>query len=109
MGRLLRYGWIAVLMLCSTQARAVDFSTTNAQVLYGSNFHDTAFGYNTVDGNLTPLTLDHFSTWAYGDNYFFVDLLAGDFADANGKSTGKTTRIYSEWHPSTEPVRIVRP
>jgi len=80
-------------------ACAEDFSTTNVQVLYGNSFHDPAFGYNTANGRLTTITLEHFGTWAYGDNYFFTDFLLGDFLDASGKSTGKTTRIYGEWHP----------
>lgn len=80
-------------------SQAEDYSTTNIQVLYGSNFYDPFFGYNTVDGKLTTITLEHVSTWTYGDNYFFVDILSGNFADFTGKSTGKTTRIYSEWHP----------
>jgi len=75
------------------------FSTTNVQVLYGGNFHDPFFGYNTVNGKLTTVTLEHFSTWRYGDNFLFVDLLSGNFADFSGKPAGTTSRIYAEWHP----------
>lgn len=88
-----------LMLFFSRAAWSEDFSTTNVQVLYGANFHDPFFGYNTTDGNLTTVTLEHFGTWAYGDNYFFVDFLAGDFAGFTGNPAGKTTRIYGEWHP----------
>ena len=75
------------------------FSTTNLQLLYGSNFHDNYYGNNTSNGNMTTLTLEHFSTWSYGDNYFFGDFLAGDFLNFAGMPTGDQSRIYAEWAP----------
>ncbi|MDX8409332.1 MAG: outer membrane protein OmpK [Mariprofundales bacterium] len=87
-----------LLLLPATAALAEGFSSTNVQLLGGSNFHDPFFGYNTVDGRMTTLTLEHFGTWAYGDNFFFVDLLSGTFVDFAGKRSGKTTRVYGEWH-----------
>ncbi len=87
-------------------AWAEDFSTTNVQVLYGGAFRDPFFGYDTADGRLTTVTLEHFGTWAYGDNYFFVDFLSRSFVDFSGKSTGKTSRIYGEWHPRLSLSRL---
>ncbi|OIO73267.1 MAG: hypothetical protein AUJ57_04730 [Zetaproteobacteria bacterium CG1_02_53_45] len=75
------------------------FSSTNLQLLYGSNFHDNYYGNNTSNGKMTTLTLEHFSTWDYGDNYFFVDLLSGDFLNFAGLPSGSRSRIYSEWAP----------
>jgi len=46
---------LAAVMICmlpvffGRAAWAEDFSTTNVQVLYGANFHDQLFGYNTAD------------------------------------------------------------
>jgi len=96
------------LMLAAMPAAAcsADFSTTNVQILYGGNFHDRYFGYNTVDGRLTTVTLEHFDAWAYGDNFFFVDFISGDFADFQGRPTGKRSRIYGEWHPRLSLSRL---
>lgn len=88
-------------------ARADGFSTTNIQALQGWNFNDKKYGYNTPDGAMTTLTLNHFSTWEYGDNFFFVDTYLGQFRDAFGKpafgavggATGTGATIYGEWHP----------
>jgi len=91
---------LAAAMLCvifPTSAQA--FSSTNLQLLYGSNFHDPYYGNNTVDGNMTTLTLEHFSTWDFGDNYFFVDFLSGNFLNFAGQPSGRQSRIYSEWAP----------
>ena len=90
--------FVILALLPVGSAMAESFSTTNVQLLNGSHFHDPFFGYNTVDGRMTTVTLEHFGTWAYGDNYFFVDLLSGTFANFAGKSSGKTTRAYGEWH-----------
>ncbi|GAV20887.1 nucleoside-specific channel-forming protein, Tsx [Mariprofundus micogutta] len=91
---------LAAACLCftlPTQAHA--FSSTNLQLLYGSSFNDNYYGNNTSDGKMTTLTLEHFSTWAYGDNYFFVDFLSGNFLDFTGAPSGSKSRIYSEWAP----------
>ncbi len=71
------------------------FSTTNLQLLQGWGFHDNELGYDTRTGAMTTVTLNHFSTWAYGDNFAFVDLYRGDF---NNAAQG-TSDVYAEWHP----------
>jgi len=87
---------------------AENFSTTNIQVLYGTNFHDPFYAYNTEDGNLTTVTLEHFGTWDYGDNYFFIDFLSGSFVNFSGVPTNKTTRIYGEWAPRLSLSKILQ-
>lgn len=97
-----RLHWLMMLLiLISTPSMtsAENFSSTNIQLLYGSNFHDRFYGNNTSDGNMTTLTLEHFSTWAYGDNYFFADLTSGKFVDFGGVETGSRSHIYVEWAP----------
>jgi nucleoside-specific outer membrane channel protein Tsx len=84
---------LAVLALAPLAARA-EFATTNLQFLAGWDFHDPAAGGNdAADGYMSTITLNHFSTWAGGDNFFFVDLMQGDFRD------GTKSHLYGEWHP----------
>ncbi len=93
---------IALLLFIApvgTQSSAEEFSTTNLQLLSGSNFHDPFYGNNTSGGAMSTLTLEHFGTWAYGDNYFFVDFLSGSFVNFAGQPAGKQSRIYGEWAP----------
>jgi nucleoside-specific outer membrane channel protein Tsx len=83
----------AAFLLAPAAPRADGFSTTNVQVLQGWNFHDNLLGYDTKSGEMTTVTLNHFSTWEYGDNFAFVDFYRGDFA-------GNTPAdLYAEWHP----------
>ncbi len=89
--RLLAALSLAVL-LAPVTARA-EFGTTNFQLLQGYNFHDNLLGYDTRSGTMTTVTLNHFSTWAYGDNFAFVDFYRGNFKSGMGAT------IYGEWHP----------
>jgi nucleoside-specific outer membrane channel protein Tsx len=78
--------------IAPSAARA-EFATTNVQLLHGWNFHDSLLGYDTENGQMTTITVNHFSTWKYGDNFAFVDMYRGDFAGVS-EST-----LYAEWHP----------
>jgi len=89
----------AALLFTASTAIAETFSTTNIQLLYGSRFHDRFVGNTTTDGKMVTTTLEHFGTWGYGDNYFFVDFTSGDFATFAGVSSGTRTHIYGEWSP----------
>ncbi|GEJ58194.1 ion channel protein Tsx [Anaeromyxobacter diazotrophicus] len=88
-------------------AHADGFSTTNIQLLQGWDFDDKKYGYNTKDGAMTTITLNHYSTWEYGDNFAFVDMYIGDFRDATGAPEfgsqagrfGTGAQAYTEWHP----------
>jgi nucleoside-specific outer membrane channel protein Tsx len=88
-------------------AVADGFSTTNIQLLQGWNFDDKKYGYNTPDGAMTTLTLNHYSTWEYGDNFAFVDMYLGQFRDPFGNPAfgggspvnGNGAQVYTEWHP----------
>jgi hypothetical protein len=83
-----------VAALVPAAARA-QYASTNVQVLYGfSGFEEKILEYNTTDGTQLTLTLNHFSTWAYGDNFAFVDMYRGDYVGTNKQST-----LYAEWHP----------
>lgn len=87
-------------------AAADGFSTTNIQLLQGWSFEDDKYGYHTNTGAMTTLTLNHYSTWEYGDNFAFVDMYLGEFHDPFGNATfgsgfgGSTgAQAYTEWHP----------
>jgi nucleoside-specific outer membrane channel protein Tsx len=81
---------------------AADYSRTNLQYLSGSGFEEIAGGY-VADGGMTTLTLEHFSSWEYGDNFFFVDSQQGDF-DHFG--TKKEYVTYMEWAPRLSLAKI---
>lgn len=70
-------------------------SDTEIQILWGNNF-DLRSGAPDETSVLT-LTLEHFSTWKYGDNFFFTDLSFD--LDGNGNNNAETT-IYTEFYPS---------
>ncbi len=82
----------AVAALAPASARP-EFATTNIQALEGFDFHDRLLGYDTRDGRMATLTLNHFSTWKYGDNFAFVDMYGGKF------TSGIDATLYAEWHP----------
>ncbi|RDD62194.1 DUF5020 family protein [Ferruginivarius sediminum] len=69
---------------------AADFSSTGVDVLYGTDYE---LGSNGDDGtDAVTLTFEHFSTWTYGDNYFFFDAVFESNGDEN-------TRVYGEYYP----------
>ncbi|GAO04469.1 ion channel protein Tsx [Anaeromyxobacter sp. PSR-1] len=95
---LLRASFLLALVAAAPAARAGGFSTTNVQLLQGWNFDkaiDTSFAGKLKDGTKTTLTLNHFSTWEYGDNFAFFDLSRGRFETDDSQWTD----AYVEWHP----------
>jgi nucleoside-specific outer membrane channel protein Tsx len=82
--------------LAPSAARA-DFATTNVQLIHGWGFEDAVLGYTTANDQMTTLTVNHFSTWKYGDNFAFVDLYRGDF-DRQDQAYIESN-LYAEWHP----------
>ena len=86
---------VGVVLLLAAAVFGGDFSRTNLQYLSGSGFKEIAGGY-VVDDTMKTLTLEHYSTWGYGDNFFFVDNQSGDF-DHFGTKLEYVT--YMEWAP----------
>lgn len=96
MNRLLGSVLALAILAAAPAARAGGFSTTNVQLLQGYGFDsviDTAFAGELDDGTKTTLTINHFSTWEHGDNFFFTDLSRGDIGGQDW------TDAYVEWHP----------
>jgi hypothetical protein len=98
-GRAGGYGLVAAFLVAamgaSHRAGAEGFSTTNAQVLYGWGFRDRKFGMDTTTGRMATIRLNHYSTWLYGDNYFFVDMYRGDFVAGQPP----LSHMYAQWGP----------
>jgi len=90
---------LSLAALLAPGAAQAEFGTTNFQLLQGFNFNDNQLGYNTAGGGMTTLTVNHFSTWAYGDNFAFVDFYRGKFLDLADAPTGNRAIAYAEWHP----------
>ncbi len=71
------------------------FSTSNVQLLYGA-FDDNSYVYDTKNGGKTTITLEHYSAFAYGDVYGFVDHC---IADDRFKYHDDKTNTYGEVAP----------
>lgn len=99
MNRIFRSLALAAALAAAAPAAAGGFGTTNVQVLQGYDFDDNLLGYNTSSGNMTTFTLNHYSTWAYGDNFAFVDMQRGKFLDFVDGPTDNRALIYAEYHP----------
>jgi nucleoside-specific outer membrane channel protein Tsx len=85
-------------LLAPAAARA-EFGTTNFQLLQGFTFNDNLLGYNTAGGDMTTVTVNTFHTWAYGDNFVFVDMYRGKFLNVDDSPSANRSLIYGEWHP----------
>lgn len=85
---------LVILFLLPLHVKAENFSTTNVEYLYGNSFKEIAGGDKISDGRMDTVTLEHFGTWGYGSNFFFVDLTSGNF------NSGKTSGAYMEYSPN---------
>jgi nucleoside-specific outer membrane channel protein Tsx len=88
--------WIRLaVLLCLSGASAAraDFATTNLQELHGWYFYDPTVGSDIIGGEMNTVTLNHFSTWKYGDNFGFIDFMQGEARDLT------KSHLYGEIHP----------
>lgn len=72
----------------NTNAISADWQSTNVQILNGSDYED--LGGAIDDKEKTIFTFEHANGWAYGDNFFFLDV-------SNPNAEG--TAYYSEFAP----------
>lgn len=84
----------------SHTAFAENFSSTNIQFLYGNSIHEVLSVDTVPDGRVQTITLEHFSTWEYGANFFFVDMEKADYDNNGYAGTKDTSKTYAEWAPS---------
>jgi nucleoside-specific outer membrane channel protein Tsx len=93
---------LALAVALPAAARAEGYHYLGLSLLYGADFHDPSVGNDTRGGGMGTLTLEGFSAWPYGDVYFFVDFLHGDFVGAGGIRD----RIYAELIPRLSLSRL---
>ncbi len=79
------YSFFLILfcLLTAQLCYSFDWTSNNVQVLYGSDFE---FG----DSDRTTFTVEHADGWAYGTNFFFVDI-----ADRNDIGVEVYAEVYS--------------
>jgi nucleoside-specific outer membrane channel protein Tsx len=83
---LLSLAAFAVSALLPQAARAAVWSSTNVEYLYGWN-------YRLTDREAGVITLEHASGFAYGDNFFFLDITHPVH------DTDKASALYGQWDP----------
>ncbi len=86
-------GLVCLAAALAPRAARAEFATTNLQLLDGWYFYDPSVGEDVHGGKMATLTLNHFSTWKYGDTFAFVDMMQGDFRE------GVKSKLYGEVHP----------
>jgi nucleoside-specific outer membrane channel protein Tsx len=93
--------YVVVLLASSyIAAFAQNWSSANIQYLYGGNF-DRLIGENSSkNGEVQTITIEYSGGWDYGRNFFFIDMMSGDF------SNGKEQTIYAEWIPKLSLSKI---
>ena len=71
---------------------AANWSSTNVQLLSGSQYQDggAAFGNSLDDKEKLIVSFEHVSGWEYGDNFFFIDI---------SNPTASGTNYYAEYSP----------
>lgn len=77
----------AVLILTTQNSVAADWQETNIQFLHGDSYK-TPVGKEISQ---SVITLEHASSWAYGSNFFFIDISNPDTEDE--------TSFYGEISP----------
>lgn len=69
---------------------AAKWSSSNIQYLYGTEYNTGLGG----DDTRSIITVEHVNGWAYGDNFFFVDI-----TNPNRTSDNTPTGLYGEISP----------
>jgi nucleoside-specific outer membrane channel protein Tsx len=85
--RVPRFLALSLLAAAGVTCQAADWSATNVQVLYGTQYADD-FGID--DEKKAVFTFEHANGWAYGDNFFFMDV---------SNATDRGTSYYAEFSP----------
>jgi len=88
-------GLLIIFLLFQTLLFAENFSTSNVQFLYGNHFNNIP-GDTINDDAMQTITFEHFGTWDYGNNFFFIDLTQANF------NSGSTQHAYMEWTPALQ-------
>ncbi|MES1992533.1 MAG: outer membrane protein OmpK [Pseudomonadota bacterium] len=91
----------AALVSPTAEAGSADFATTNIQFLHGTRYADfDPHGGFSENDESSIITIEHFNTWKYGDNFMFVDITnpIGQ-GDAFGTTAKGNASYYAELSP----------
>jgi nucleoside-specific outer membrane channel protein Tsx len=91
----------AILASPAAEAGSANFATTNIQYLHGTRYADfDPNGGFSEDDESSIITIEHFNTWKYGDNFMFVDITnpLGE-GDAFGTTAEESASFYAEISP----------
>jgi nucleoside-specific outer membrane channel protein Tsx len=77
--------------LAQGESQSQGFSSWNAQLAYGTEFHQPG---TSRDVAMVIGTLENTTAWSWGSSYFFTDILQSDGSDRHARE------VYAEWYPS---------
>ena len=89
----------SMITLLSQNIMAEGFSSTSLIYMYGNSFEEVADVDTIPDGDLHTITLEHFSTWKYGANFFFVDMTKANYGNNGFAGKRDSNKVYAEWAP----------
>ena len=84
---------LTILVGMTTYTSAADWSNTEIQLQLGKLDRPTFAGGG--DEGTAVVTLQHASSWKYGDNFLFIDFLKSEERDGFND-----TDVYGEWFPN---------
>ena len=94
---------LPLLLLAAPSARAQsgggaspDIRSFSVNVLQGFGFDDPLTGNETKSERMLTVTLEGFTTFPFGDSFFFTDLTSGNFTGGPDRTE---YRAYLEWQP----------
>ena len=99
--------YVFILFFVSDLGYASIYSQTSASLLFGKSYRMPANLDDKYD--VTTLTMEHFSTWKFGDNFFFLDIYNihdGDNLTSSPPKLDGTREFYFEWHPRFSAKKI---
>lgn len=97
-----KFKWAAVAAACIALAPAfaADWSDTEISLLHGNQFRDNGNPSQAPEFSKTIITLQHASGYAYGRNFFFVDMAKSDSDDNN------LSDVYGEYYHTLSLTKV---
>lgn len=88
---------VILMMTMMSHAISADWQSSNVQLLHGADYEDLG---GAIDfESKTIFTFEHANGWAYGDNFFFMDV-----SNPDKKGTG----YYAEFSPRISIGKVVK-
>ncbi len=89
----------AAFVLSASELSAQSFTSSNLQILGGTDFDDRVTGASTRSGRLLTLTAERLDVRPWGDSFAFIDINLGALRDFGGSRGRHSYQSYAEWHP----------